>query len=152
MGGLYLDQGLEAVKDWLCPLFRPYIIEAYSQVRIQHCLPPEVDVPPVFPTLNASPPMSSRYAANMGHLSLFNQQLQQQGKHIEWVFSDSAGQGTRTTPIWVVRAMVDERCIGSGRGSTKKAAKNEAAKEGLRNMGIIVSCVFISYILHAEFD
>lgn len=85
--------------------------------------------------------MSSRYAANMGHLSLFNQQLQQQSKHIEWVFSDSAGQGTRTTPIWVVRAMVDERCIGSGRGSTKKAAKNEAAKEGLRNMGIIVRWV-----------
>ncbi|KZT71545.1 ribonuclease III [Daedalea quercina L-15889] len=139
VGGLYLDQGLDAVKSWLCPLFHPYVVEGYGQVRIQHCLPPESDLPPVFPTLNAALPMSSRYAANMGHLSLFNQHLQQQAKSIEWVFSDSVGQGTRTTPIWVVRAMVDERCIGSGRGSTKKAAKNEAAKEGLRNMGIIVS-------------
>jgi len=137
VGGLYLDQGLDFVKTWLCPLFRPYVTEAYRQVRVQHCLPPEAEVH--FPTLNAASPVSSRYAANMGHLSLFNQHLQQRGKGIEWVWSDSAGQGTRTTPIWVVRAMVDERCIGSGRGSTKKAAKNEAAKEGLRNMGIIVS-------------
>lgn len=79
--------------------------------------------------------------ASIGHLSLFNQHLQQQGKGIEWVWSDSQGQGTRTTPIWVVRAMVDNECLGRGRGSTKKAAKNEAAKEGLRKMGVYVPYV-----------
>lgn len=76
--------------------------------------------------------------ASIGHLSLFNQHLQQQLKSIEWVYSDSAGEGTRTTPIWVVRAMVDGECLGRGRGSTKKAARNEAAKEGLAKLGIAV--------------
>ena len=70
----------------------------------------------------------------MGHLSLFNQRLQQRNMAVEWVFTDSAGQGTKTTPIWVVRAMVSGSCLGSGRGSTKKAAKDEAAKEGLRTL------------------
>ncbi|TCD67270.1 hypothetical protein EIP91_000347, partial [Steccherinum ochraceum] len=50
-----------------------------------------------------------------------------------------ANEGTKTTPIWVVRAMMNEKCIGRGRGSTKKAAKNEAAKEGLRELGVFVS-------------
>ncbi|OBZ70502.1 Ribonuclease 3 [Grifola frondosa] len=65
--------------------------------------------------------------------------LQQQCKMVEWVYADSAGEGTMTTPIWVVRAMVEGECLGRGRGSTKKAAKNEAAKEGLSKMGINVS-------------
>lgn len=34
--------------------------------------------------------------------------------------------------------MVDGDCIGCGRGNTKKAAKNEAAKEGLVKMGVDV--------------
>jgi dsRNA-specific ribonuclease len=36
----------------------------------------------------------------------------------------------------VVRAMVDGKCVGRGRGNTKKAAKNEAAKEGLVKMEV----------------
>jgi hypothetical protein len=32
--------------------------------------------------------------------------------------------------------MVDGHCVGRGRGNTKKAAKNEAAKEGLVKMGV----------------
>ncbi|CDO73797.1 hypothetical protein BN946_scf185015.g126 [Trametes cinnabarina] len=73
-----------------------------------------------------------------GDLSLFNQHLQQQCKNVEWVYVDSAGEGTKTTPIWVVRAMVEGQCLGSGRGSTKKAARNEAAKEGLVRLGVPV--------------
>ena len=34
--------------------------------------------------------------------------------------------------------MVDGDCIGRGRGNTKKAAKNEAAKEGLAKLGVHV--------------
>ena len=32
--------------------------------------------------------------------------------------------------------MLDGKCVGRGRGSTKKAARNEAAKEGLTKLGI----------------
>lgn len=34
--------------------------------------------------------------------------------------------------------MVNGDCVGCGRGSTKKAAKNEAAKEGLAKLGVHV--------------
>ena len=165
VGGVYLDRGLEVTKSWLHPLLRPYLAEAYRIVRVQHGLPPDPE--PLYPTITlayhhaphpvvpqsgdgvdgASPrlpvptwsiPPPPRIPGNVGHLSLFNQHLQQQCKNIEWVYSDSAGEGTKTTPIWVVRAMVDGECLGRGRGSTKKAARNEAAKEGLVKLGIPV--------------
>ncbi|KAL6309804.1 ribonuclease III domain-containing protein [Sparassis latifolia] len=154
VGGLYLDRGLEIVQSWLFPLLQPYIVEAYRIVRVQHGLPadpPRIDINtpsydssssggssgPTSPTW--STPAPSRVTASIGHLSLFNQYMQQQGKAIEWVWVDSAGQGTLTTPIWVVRAIVEGDCVGRGRGSTKKAAKNEAAKVGLQSMGVCVS-------------
>ncbi|KAI0677285.1 ribonuclease III [Trametes maxima] len=160
VGGLYLDQGLEAVKVWLDVLIRPFLAIAYRVVRVQHGLSPEPPYP--YPptryarsdTSNTPPPGGNgtsgqmpqtwsippppRMPASIGHLSLFNQHLQQQCKSIEWVYTDSAGQGTKTTPIWVVRAMVEGECLGHGRGSTKKAARNEAAKEGLVKLGIPV--------------
>ena len=40
-------------------------------------------------------------------------------------------KGTHTTPVWYAKAIVDGQFYGRGRGNTKKAAKNEAAKEGL---------------------
>ncbi|KAI9000761.1 ribonuclease III domain-containing protein [Trametes punicea] len=164
VGGLYLDQGLEAVKAWLHPLFRPFLAIAYRVVRVQHGLPPEPAYPtsppppyyrssadatgpprpasmipgPTSPPQTWSTPPPPRMPASIGHLSLFNQHLQQQCKNVEWVYSDSAGEGTKTTPIWVVRAMVEGECLGRGRGSTKKAARNEAAKEGLVKLGIAV--------------
>ena len=90
------------------------------------------------PSSSWSIPPPPRVPGNVGHLSLFNQYMQQQCKSIEWVYADSAGEGTKTTPIWVVRAMVEDECLGRGRGSTKKAARNEAAKEGLVRLGIYV--------------
>ncbi|TBU47257.1 ribonuclease III [Dichomitus squalens] len=166
VGGVYLDRGLEVTKTWLHPLFRPYIVEAYRIVRVQHGLPPD-PVPP-YPLLHSAyrhvsltPPMRGsgvatpdnsgipasswsippppRIPGNVGHLSLFNQHMQQQGKFVEWVYTDSEGEGTKTTPIWVVRAMCEGECLGRGRGSTKKAARNEAAKEGLVHLGIYIS-------------
>jgi ribonuclease III len=111
-------------------------------VRVEHGLTPEPE--PVSPLSSSdhsrsrSPASRRRLSASIGHLSLFNQYLQQKNKVVEWVYKDSAGQGTRTTPVWVVRAMVNEECIGRGRGNTKKAARNEAAKEGLQSMGVYV--------------
>ncbi len=97
------------------------------------------DLTGAVPVQSWSIPPPPRIPGNVGHLSLFNQHMQQQGKCVEWVYVDSEGEGTKTTPIWVVRAMCEGECLGRGRGSTKKAARNEAAKQGLLHLGIYVS-------------
>ncbi|THH16410.1 hypothetical protein EW146_g4225 [Bondarzewia mesenterica] len=137
VGGLYQDQGLKAVQDWLRPLLRPYVREAYRIVRFQHGLPPldatDQYYPP--PSLASPPPSPPPTTAIVGHLGLFNQRLQQESKSVEWSFSDSKGEGTKATPLWIAKAIINNECWGKGRGNTKKAAKNEAAKEGLRKLG-----------------
>lgn len=100
-------------------------------------------------------------ATTIGHLALFNQHLQKTNRLVEWIYSDdgeafggsacaaAAGmgvgpnpgmlmRGTKTTPVWHVKVIVDGVFYGKGRGNTKKAARNEAAKEGLEKMGIFV--------------
>ena len=74
-----------------------------------------------------------------GHLSLFNQYLQQKGKFVEWVWTESDVSNGKATPVWAVRAMIDQRCVGKGRATTKKAAKNEAATQALQSLGVSVS-------------
>ena len=69
------------------------------------------------------------------YLSLFNQCLQQKKLTVEWVFSECAYQGTKRPPMWAVRAMIHGKCFGSGLGTTKAAAKDAAAKEGLKMLG-----------------
>jgi len=147
VGGLYTDQGLASVQTWINELFRPYAEAAYDVVRAQHGLPPRV----VSPT-----PSSSSFGTDptTGHLALFNQHLQKSSKKVEWVYSeehpfgDGAGasadgnspraHGNKTTPVWVGQVLVDNVVYGRGRGTTKKAAKNEAAKQGLLRMGITI--------------
>ncbi|KAF8076702.1 ribonuclease III domain-containing protein [Lyophyllum atratum] len=151
IGGLYHEQGLDAVKHWLDALFRPYATAAYQLVRRQHGLP-------ALPTPSSSPrssPTSCPDTTNLlapmttiGHLALFNQHLQKSDRQVEWIYSgsdDSADpgaedemQGTKTTPVWFVKVVVDGEFYGKGRGNTKKAARNEAAKVGLEKMGIFV--------------
>jgi len=152
VGGVYEVGGLALVQSWLYPLFRPYIDQAYRCIRVQHGLPEEPEHrPPVTPTPGPKlaeplPPLTSswsspapgRQAPSIGHLSLFNQHLQQERKSVEWVYIDSAHEGSKTTPIWAVRAMLQGQCLGRGKGNTKKAAKNEAAKEGLQTLGVAV--------------
>ncbi|KAF9782751.1 ribonuclease III [Thelephora terrestris] len=153
VGGLHQDQGLDAVRSWLRPLLLPYALESYRRVRKEYGLPPSGGLFPARKTplspLSANTPLEAsrsmwlsphpaQYSATVGHLALFNQCLQQESKPVEWVYTGSAGEGSKTTPIWVVQAMVNGDCIGCGRGSTKKAAKNEAAKEGLANLGVHV--------------
>ena len=95
---------------------------------------------------------------------MFNQLLHKEDRRVEWVYDDmivgkglkgdndgSAAYrdmslpaaevtttGTKTTPVWYVKVLVDGDVYGKGRGSTKKAARNEAAKEGLEKLGIKV--------------
>ena len=91
----------------------------------------------------------------IGHLALFNQHLQKANRQVEWIYSsgrdpsdngytdmglssDLAIMGTKMTPVWYVKVMVDGEFHGRGRANTKKAARNEAAKEGLHKLGIVV--------------
>lgn len=166
MGGLFLDQGLEAVKDWIEPLFGPYALAAYQVVRQQHGLPP---MPPSFMEAITRPSLGDTWAPprtftdsselstppTIGHLALFNQTLQKANRQVEWIYSNGGDQpdsgyadmglspdlairGTKTTPVWYVKVMVDGEFHGRGRANTKKAARNEAAKEGLQKLGIVV--------------
>ncbi|KDR84126.1 hypothetical protein GALMADRAFT_699410 [Galerina marginata CBS 339.88] len=171
VGGLFIDQGLDAVNKWVVPLFKPYAIAAYRIAREQHGLPA---MPPSFCTPNhartdiaidkemSSPgaphpePTELSNMPTIGHLALFNQFLQKMGRQTEWIYSDGnespAGngysdvglppdvliKGTKVTPVWYVKVMVDGQFHGRGRGNTKKAARNEAAKEGLSKLGIEV--------------
>lgn len=126
-------------------LFTPYVREAYRIVREQHGLSPlgsnnelEAAIAGAGHAPPTPPPESRRAFTNsstVGHLGLFNQCLQQHNKPIEWVFDDTVTESSSATPFWVAKAMVDGQCWGVGHGNNKKAAKNEAAKQGLRRMG-----------------
>ncbi|KAI9574428.1 ribonuclease III [Boletus coccyginus] len=83
-------------------------------------------------------PHASGTPTTTGHLALFNQHIQKGGCGIEWVYDDSLSEGATTTPIWTVRVEVDGKVLGHGKGGTKKAARNEAAKQGLVHLGIEV--------------
>ncbi|KAF9031840.1 ribonuclease III [Hymenopellis radicata] len=136
VGGLYQDQGLARVEGWLFQLFRPYAELAYSVVRKQHGLPltPFHD-PARVPLSHTDLNVNTDATTLTGHLGLFNQQLQKTNRQVEWVYS--AGEqdaGTKTTPVWYVTVVVDGEFYGSGKGITKKSARNEAAKEGLKKL------------------
>lgn len=164
VGGLFRDQGLDAVMRWLDPLFQPYAHAAYLTVRQQHGLPAALPTPQSSPraaptAMYAEPSQLSATSATVGHLALFNQHLQRSNREVEWVYAEGGSaasgsstdgfidpgakqediiQGNKTTPVWYVKVMVDKEFYGRGRGNTKKAARNEAAKEGLQKLGVFV--------------
>ncbi|TFK43849.1 ribonuclease III domain-containing protein [Crucibulum laeve] len=159
VGGLYVDQGLDAVKRWLDPLLRPYAKSAYLAVRQQHGLPAlPTPGPSKRPSFEIYPPSQEiPITPTVGHLALFNQETQKRNLPIEWIYYDGAVEheyahpgvavgdlvkGTKTTPVWYVKIQVDGEIYGLGRGGTKKAARNEAAKQGLGRMGIFVWWVY----------
>lgn len=137
---------------WVIPLFRPYAVAAYAVAREQHGLPPlqynTAHISGGMITMQTSPHPEPGELANMptvGHLALFNQHLQKLGKSVEWNYIDEIDErvapstrGTKATPLWFVTVLVDGVFYGSGRGTSKKAARNEAAKAGLDQLGIHV--------------
>ena len=214
------------VQAWVNKLFAPYAMSAYEIARQQHSLLP---LPPSAHLLAkgvtagifynpsyaiASPPPHPEPSdlANMptiGHLALFNQQIQRTNRQVEWIYSDgtevmedddvaggetenpAAGEsdgkdsgtitgddarkgraldgapafkkrrsaytavalpremltkGSKATPVWYVKVMVDGEYYGRGRGISKKAARNEAAKEGLKALGIEVWYVVLERV------
>lgn len=96
--------------------------------------------------------LSTGIEPTIGHLALFNQHMQKTRRLVEWDYSDGdvfgllntgtdssdTVKGTKTTPMWTVRAIVDGESLGRGVGNTKKMARNEAAKQGLIKLGIVV--------------
>ncbi|KAJ7902680.1 hypothetical protein B0H14DRAFT_2667176 [Mycena olivaceomarginata] len=114
----------------------------------------------------ASPSTSAHSSGadnHIGHLALFNQLLQKGDPRVEWVYSDqhpfgpsefggggsggtaradtdsfAAGTGNKSTLVWSVQVLVDGEIFGRARGNTKKAARNECAKQGLVRMGVAV--------------
>ncbi|KAJ7118544.1 ribonuclease III domain-containing protein [Mycena crocata] len=157
IGGLYTDQGIACVETWLQTLFRPYAKAAYDIVRVQHGQPPIESDPAASLLTPATTPTPIGTDPIAGHLALFNQHLQRVGERVEWVFSDqhpfgmddgaaaamatpadAFARGNKATPVWSVQVVVGGEVFGRGRGNTKKAAKNEAAKQGLVHMGVVV--------------
>ncbi|KIK29163.1 hypothetical protein PISMIDRAFT_89551 [Pisolithus microcarpus 441] len=141
VGGLYCDQGLLAAETWLKALFIPYVKDAYHHVRAQHGLPPVSLLGNNLPALADTGKGVGRITdegngLTRGHLALFNQLMNKKKLDVEWVYTTEVGGGTVTTPIWNSRAEVDGEVYGRGMGRTKKAARNEAAKEGLKKLGI----------------
>jgi ribonuclease-3 len=153
------------VKNWIEPLFTPYADAAYQIVRQQHGLPPSSFIGGGTRPPNNDPSALSQIftdaseqpnTTTIGHLALFNQHLQKANREVEWIYyngeesedpadngdmglsPDLAIIGTRITPVWYVKVMVDGEFHGRGRANTKKAARNEAAKEGLHKLGIVV--------------
>ncbi|KAF5320911.1 hypothetical protein D9619_000729 [Psilocybe cf. subviscida] len=231
VGGVYLDQGVQAVQAWVNKLFAPYAASAYEIARQQHSLlplPPSAHLlakgvttgifcNPSYSISSPPPHPEPRDLANMptiGHLALFNQQIQRTNRQVEWIYSDGTEvmvaddddantnaataaddgdsgsvatsdsdgkssdtmsesdllkgrtldgapafkkrksaytavalprevltKGSKATPVWYVKVMVDGEYYGRGRGISKKAARNEAAKEGLKALGIEVCYV-----------
>ena len=148
-----MDQGLEPVRTWLRTLFEPYARAAYQLVRAQHALPtPSVpsSSPPTTTTClstitvkNATLDAAADFipiSSTTGHLALFNQHLQKQQHLVEWIYGDNPeeGEGTKMTPVWTVRVFFNGEVYGYGRGNTKKVARNEAAKEGLEKLGVVI--------------
>ncbi|TFK55402.1 ribonuclease III [Heliocybe sulcata] len=153
VGGLYIDQGMDAVKAWLNPLLRPYVQEAYDVVKEEHSTIPPEELPstPESEDQNsnsqtelvssdnpseARPPRTRVISPpTVGHLSLFNQHINRQDKVVEWVYNYL---GTRTAPMWAAHVTLNGESLGIGTGRTKKLAKDAAARIGLDKMGVHV--------------
>jgi hypothetical protein len=58
VGGVYRDQGLDALSRWIIPLFRSRVEAAYQTVRKEYLLPPTTSVlpRPVAPTAHQPTP------------------------------------------------------------------------------------------------
>uniref|UniRef100_A0A0W0FX36 Uncharacterized protein n=1 Tax=Moniliophthora roreri TaxID=221103 RepID=A0A0W0FX36_MONRR len=191
VGGLYTDQGLEAVRPWLNALFRPYVKTAYDIVRAQYgpgllivspsqsnssslSWPSSSPTSPPHIDSDSNDPAPATAAMNTqglaGHLVLFNKWVAKLNKQVEWVplpIEDaqypvkvmptaSASPPSevwkltnltpmKSIPVWRIKVVVDGETYGEGKGMTKKAAKNEAAKMALAKLVVYRFTVLLFY-------
>jgi len=127
VGGLYLERGFDGLTDWMLQLFRPYIITAYTLQREAHT---------ALARRGPSGPVSvaSNSNANIQYTALFNQHFQSQSRnYIHRKIRSGTGNGS----LWYVTLQVNGQLYGSGAGTTLKAARSEAARQGLLSLGLI---------------
>ncbi|KAJ7469878.1 ribonuclease III, partial [Mycena galericulata] len=150
IGGLYTELGFEPVETWLNALFRPYAIAAYDILSAQHRPTNAKQDSPSIPC--PSPPSPGGRDGTVDILALLNQHLQKRRQRAEWIFSDTSSFGQNTSsgsteisrqrgggpqsPMWSAEVVVNGEILGRGEGSTKKAARNEGAKQALMRMGV----------------
>lgn len=125
IGGLYIEQGMDAVHKWLRPLLKPYVVEAYARIRSQHGLknvpgpqppliinsaPPERKPDdPIASSMEQlvlsdtsspnTPPTHLEDGAPHGYLGLFNQHTMQQKLTIEWKYELHHGDPNLSTDV-----------------------------------------------------
>lgn len=80
----------------------------------------------------------SQLASGIGHLSFLNQYLAQQKISFEWKYASIHEGGNGMTPTWHAKLKVGDTILATGRGTTKKLAQNDASREALRKMGMLV--------------
>ena len=80
----------------------------------------------------------------MGHLSFLNQYLAQKKIQYEWkydsIHEEGNGGAQRLTPVWRAKLVLDGQRLAAGKGVTKKVAQNEAARDALKALGVVVPC------------
>ncbi|KAF7333003.1 Ribonuclease III [Mycena venus] len=153
IGAIVLEQGFEMVKPCLDAAFRLYSTSAYNLLRESYGIVPFQQISTVSTSIGpsvsvpASPPSSSSSPgdSSTNHLTLFNERKQKLNRHVDWTYpdhpsvgldaggvQDSPPRGNKAkTKMWLAEVIVDGEVLGRGEGSTKKVARNEAAKQAL---------------------
>jgi ribonuclease III len=131
VGGLFVETGFEPVNRWLFDALSPYAEEAYRIVRSQYGIG-DPKLPNSTPEDSSDP--ATLKTGDSGHLSFLNQSMTQQRKKTEWKFKS---EGSKTTPVHIAQVHIDKTLHGTGRGNTKKVAKNEAARQALEKLGLL---------------
>jgi ribonuclease-3 len=137
-------------KWWLKEVMKPLIASAYEEVRAEHGLAHKLEQDEEKPKPKPKPsilPLPTIQTSQVGHLSVLNLHCQQKDLNLEWKYCDVPG-GTKATPVWTVDAFVAGDYVGTGQGHTKKVARNEAAKQALKFLGIVLVCAMFYSARH----
>ena len=158
VGGLHVEQGLQAVEEWLSQLLSPFISAEYENCRKElrdvnpqdHSELPQCDVcsepSSLTNTSTARPPAMSSplqvhdaispMATPMGSLAELNEKLSQKKipDQVKWSEENTAPGQSPTFPIWRLTARYEGDVIGEACATRKKDAKNSAAFLALRNL------------------
>jgi len=132
VGGLFVEQGMDPVREWLFEVLRPYAEQAYETIRQEYIITSSGGSgahPPLTPDDNG------QNDSDGGHLPYLNQICAQRNLNIEWKFLPSEAT-SNAIPQWIVECWVEGKCQGTAKASTKKKAKHEAARHALIELGL----------------
>ncbi|KAJ7618601.1 hypothetical protein FB45DRAFT_755861, partial [Roridomyces roridus] len=141
IGALHNDQGFQVTTNRLDGILRPLVSAIYDS------LPDHAPPPPEKAVGLDSPPSSPQHESQAGsYIASFNEQLQKSQRRAEWTYTEGIGPaggkerdpgvpGNKINGMWCAEVVVDGVTLGRGEGSTKKAARNECAREALERMG-----------------